>query len=379
MPAPKPTHEAQRLAALRSYDILDTPPEVDFDAVTRLAAHVCKAPIAVVNFIDGDRQWFKSEIGLGVRETPLDVSICAHAILQPGLFIVPDTLQDPRFAGNPLVTGEPGLRFYAGALLETPEGQPLGTVCVLDYQPRALTAEQGEVLQMLARQVMVQLELRRAVELRDAALAERRRAEERQRFLMAELDHRLKNALATAAALAQQTFGDREEKAVFSGRIDALVKAHALLSEGRWQGASLRRVAEAELAAYRSAAAGRILIEGPDVVLPPLPTQSLGLAIHELATNAAKYGALGAPSGRIELRWTLADGPPPLLRVEWLERDGPPVGRPTRRGFGSRMIEQSVAYELGGLVELDFDPAGVRCVIEIPLGAARPALLRPVS
>jgi GAF domain-containing protein len=110
--------------------------------------------------IEDHRQWFKAEIGLGVRETPLDSSICAHAILQPGLFVVPDTSKDPRFDRNPLVTGEPYLRFYAGALLQTPEGLPLGTVCVLDDKPRDLTDEQAFTLQALARQVMAHLELR---------------------------------------------------------------------------------------------------------------------------------------------------------------------------------------------------------------------------
>src|SRR5829696_2057035 len=153
--APQPTWtEAERLSALDSYQVLDTPPEPAFDDIARIAAHVCAAPIAVVNFIDEQRQWFKAEIGLGVRETPLDVSICAHAILQPGLFVVPDTTRDSRFNCNPLVTGEPHLRFYAGALLQTPEGLPLGTVCVLDYQPRTLTDEQAFTLQALARQVM---------------------------------------------------------------------------------------------------------------------------------------------------------------------------------------------------------------------------------
>src|SRR5690606_24729967 len=122
--APTPSGEDERLAALHAYGILDTPPEESFDALTRIAAYICKAPIAVINFVDRDRQWFKSEIGLGVRETPLDVSICAHAILQPGLFVVPDTTQDARFADNPLVTGSPHLRFYAGALLESDQGHP---------------------------------------------------------------------------------------------------------------------------------------------------------------------------------------------------------------------------------------------------------------
>ena len=134
-------HSAEefRLGSLRSYGILDTPREADFDEVVEVASAICGTPISVINLIDQGRQWFKAEVGLGVRETPLDSSICAHAILQPGLFIVPDTTQDRRFADNPLVTGDPHLRFYAGALLETPEGFPLGTVCVLDYKPRIWT------------------------------------------------------------------------------------------------------------------------------------------------------------------------------------------------------------------------------------------------
>jgi PAS domain S-box-containing protein len=165
--------EVQRLAALRQYEVLDTPREATFDEIVRIAALVCNTPIAVVNLIDEKRQFFKAEIGLGVRETPIDISICAHGLLQPGLFVVPDTTQDERFVCNPLVTGDPHLRFYAGALLQTPEGHPIGTVCVLDYQPRpdGVTPEQGETLKALARAAMAHLELRRAS--RD--LAERQR------------------------------------------------------------------------------------------------------------------------------------------------------------------------------------------------------------
>ena len=161
--------EPERLEALARYEILDTPREPQFDDVARLAADVFDAPIAVVNLVAQGRQWFKAEVGIGLDELPLDVSICAHAILQPGIFIVPDTTQDPRFACNPLVSGEPGLRFYAGALLETPEGLPLGTVCVLDIKPRpdGITDRQRLTLEVLARQVMTQLELRRALTQRD--------------------------------------------------------------------------------------------------------------------------------------------------------------------------------------------------------------------
>ena len=156
--------ETERLAALAQYDILDTPPEQPFDDLARLASLMCKAPIALVNFVTGKRQWFKAEHGLGLRETPLDVAICTHVILQQHLFIVPDTTKDPRFDCNPLVTGEPYLRFYAGAPLVTADGLPLGTLCVLDYVPRpGLTLEQGEVLLTLARQCSLLLEYRRAL------------------------------------------------------------------------------------------------------------------------------------------------------------------------------------------------------------------------
>ncbi len=161
--AATPSGQAARLQALRDYDILDTPVEAAFEDITRIASQVCGTPIAVVNLIDECRQWFKSEIGLGVRETPLDTSICAHAILQHDFFEVPDTTLDSRFSANPLVTGDPNLRFYAGALLKTPDGHPLGTICVLDTKPRKLDEAQRGVLRALARQTMAQLELRRAL------------------------------------------------------------------------------------------------------------------------------------------------------------------------------------------------------------------------
>jgi signal transduction histidine kinase len=162
-PAPKlpAASEARRLEALSSFEILDTEKEGPFEDIVRIAANVCGTPISVVNLIDGERQWFKAEIGLGERETPLDTSICAHAILEHDLLVVPDTTRDSRFAFNPLVTGAPGLRFYAGALLKTADGLPLGTVCVLDTQPRVLDDNQLDTLRRLARQVMTQLELRR--------------------------------------------------------------------------------------------------------------------------------------------------------------------------------------------------------------------------
>lgn len=161
MPAPKPKNDQQRLKVLWQYDVLDTVPEEVFDDLTDLAAHICEAPIALISLIDEDRQWFKSKVGMTIEETSRDISFCAHAIASDGLFIVSDATKDKRFQQNPLVTGEPKIRFYAGAPLVTPDGHALGTLCVLDKAPRTLTTDQQQALRVLAHHVMTQLELRR--------------------------------------------------------------------------------------------------------------------------------------------------------------------------------------------------------------------------
>jgi len=186
-----PPDEHARLAALKEYDILDSMPEQAFDDLTMLAVQICQAPIALISLIDKDRQWFKSKFGVDMAEISRDVSFCSHAILQHGLFVISDTLEDERFATNPFVIDDPAIRFYAGAPLITPDGHAIGTLCILDRVPRHLTPEQSGALMALARQVMTQIELRHNVSTLIEAIGSQehaemrlRESEERYRYLV---------------------------------------------------------------------------------------------------------------------------------------------------------------------------------------------------
>jgi two-component sensor histidine kinase len=214
----------------------------------------------------------------------------------------------------------------------------------------------------------------RVVGLAGAALdiTERKRAEARQRLLVAELSHRVKNMLATVQVIARRSLSsDRtldEAREALAKRLRALAKAHDLLTASRWRGAGLRAVLAGELRPYGE----RAVLDGPELELAPNAAQTFALVLHELATNAAKHGALAAADGWLEVSWSRVTLPSrgDELRLVWRERDGLPVRAPSRRGFGRTLLEEGLRHELGGEVRLDFRPDGLVCELSVPAKAA---------
>ncbi len=201
-------------------------------------------------------------------------------------------------------------------------------------------------------------------------VTERDEAEKARELLVAELNHRVKNTLAVVQGIALQTFrtdtAPREARRAFEGRLIALARAHNLLTQANWQDASLQELATLTLQAL-GADAARVAIKGPSISLPPKEAVSIGLALHELSTNAMKYGALSNGSGRVEVLWERIEGEQPRLRLIWRETGGPPVQPPTRAGFGSFLLQRTLGHDLNGEVTVRFDPGGVVCLLEAPL------------
>jgi PAS domain S-box-containing protein len=202
-------------------------------------------------------------------------------------------------------------------------------------------------------------------------ITERKLGEEQRELLVAELSHRVKNTLATVISIAHHSFArdlepDRARRS-FEGRIRALAQTHSRLAEANWSGVPLTAVLLDELAPYVDEDKRNIQTEGPAVMLTARAAVMIGMAIHELATNAAKYGGLSTKEGCVEAIWRIVDGPSPRLELSWTERNGPPVKEPEHNGFGRLMLERALAADLRGEVRLDFDPKGLRCVMVLPL------------
>jgi PAS domain S-box-containing protein len=487
-PGTRPWTEEERSFALHLYGMLDTPREADFDELATVASDVCGTPIAVVNLVDTTRQFFKAEVGLGVRSTPLETAFCAHALLVDDVLVIPDATKDSRLDCNPLVTEAPHLRAYAGALLKTAEGLPIGTICVLDYKVRAFTDEQIKMLRFLAKQTMTQLELRRTVSEQQHLLERTSRAEreianfervvrqasdfigmadktgrvvflndaarmmigidpsaaipsevddyiaESDRFMfrsevapmvkagesverelrlrniktgesfpalytmfplrgpgevivgygvvtkditaqkeqdarrgqvMAEAAHRMKNTLAVVQAIVSQTLRNatsiEEGRDAIAKRVQALARAQDILTAAEGSAADILGVIDNALMPH-DPGGGRIIFSGPSHPLTASQSLGLSLAIHELATNAAKYGALKGDTGNVEIGWAVADSGD--FTLEWRESGGAEVVPPTTSGFGSKLVQNLVGPYFGGKATHEFLPDGVRFTLQ---------------
>jgi PAS domain S-box-containing protein len=208
-----------------------------------------------------------------------------------------------------------------------------------------------------------------------ADITERKRAEERQILLAEEVDHRARNVVAVVQSIMRLTRADTIDDFIgaLDGRIGALSNAHRLLASSRWEGADLNRLVDEEFAPYRAGGKERVSVRGPVVVLPPATAQTIALALHELATNAAKYGALSREAGHVDLRWRVSDG---RLELSWKESNGPQIVPPSRRGYGSRAIVAGIERQLGGIVKFDWQTNGLRCTLSVPHDPSKESLKR---
>lgn len=201
-------------------------------------------------------------------------------------------------------------------------------------------------------------------------ITDRKQADEEQKLLIDELNHRVKNTLATVQSISLHTHRSTPEAFVerFEDRLLALSKAHDLLTRRRWTGVGLGELLEQELAPYSDADQSRIVLDGPELTLSARTGLALGMVLHELVTNAAKYGALSADGGRVQVAWSQEqDGSRKILNIRWIESGGPAVEAPTRRGFGRQLIERNVTRDLGGQADLQFLPRGLRCLVSVPV------------
>ncbi len=239
-------------------------------------------------------------------------------------------------------------------------------------QVGVFTAESEQSIVGLAAHAAIAIDNARLFKATQDEIAARKRIEEHQKLLLGELNHRVKNTLATVQSIASQTLrstpNPKAFKQAFEARLIALSEAHNLLSLSEWRGVSLQELIERELAPFGNEERTRIIVEGESVSLQPAFAVALGMAIHELATNAVKYGALSTEHGAIDVTWSV-DPEAGEFRLEWRESGGPRVAAPARQGFGTRLIRRSLGTDIGGQAAVEFEPAGVVCRVTAPLKA----------
>ena len=342
-----PENEAQRIAAVRRYDILDTPPDGAFDRITAIAARRFDVPISIISIVDHDRIWFKSHHGLEVQEIGRAPGLCASAILSEIPHILSDALTDPRSLANPLVAGDFGLRFYAGVPLRTHDGFNLGTLCVIDREPRPVDQKQIDDLRDLASVVMDQMELRLSA----------REALNQSQLLAKEIDHRVTNSLQfISGMLAMQGRSSNPETETHlkmaANRVAAVAQVHRNFYTNEAADVScitfLRRLCE-DLSGILGCP---IEVQGDEGKVPTTRIQPIGLMVNELVTNAAKHGA-----GRIHVHYGIRAGHHELTVCD--EGEGLPHGFDPDQAAGLGMkVLNTLVKQLGGEMTAQTNPAG---------------------
>ncbi len=345
-------NETRRLNALYATGLLDSGQDERFDRIARLAANMLEAKFAFVSLIDSDTQHFKARYGTDLTETSRDIAFCDHAIRDPReIMIVPDAREDERFADNPLVTGEIGIRFYAGQPLVTHDGHAIGTICVLDDKPRAgLGEREREILADLATSVMSGIEQVQQIE--DLSVVN------------AELKHRMGNMYAHIGALVSLIGRDAPDKDALIRRLQEKISnfgaMQQLLADQDWKSVDVTELVEQVLASYRAERPHhRITVQRDErIQLSARGAFILTLMVGELATNAVKHGALGADSGSIDFSWMTEDGMHVFEWRELFQRGNIPVVE--GKGFGTDILKRIVPMDMRGAAELNIDHTGMR-------------------
>lgn len=369
--APSELTERERRKALERTGLLDTPREEAFDRLTMLACALLGTPVALVSLVDSDRQFFKSQQGLpepwaSRRETPLSHSFCQHVVTSSEPLVIADSRKTPLVCEN-LAVRDLNVIAYLGVPLISPDGHVLGSLCAIDSKPREWTQEAIAQLMSLAECVLNEIALRQELSKRQEIEAALRQSEAHNRLLAQELNHRVKNAITTVQAVVRQTLHSanslEQAEHALGGRLSALSRAHDLLMKDDHQRIDLTKVVDSSLSPFKRAGVDNIRATGPTTLLPGNTGLIFAMALHELATNALKYGALLSERGSIDISWQAAGPQRRDLEFTWAERGGPPVSAPGHQGFGSVLIKSILAQALNGKATIVYSHDGLTCTV----------------
>ena len=332
--------------------------------VPKIAARMLDAPVSLLTLLDETCLRVVCRHGVDLAELPLEPGLCQSCIKEEANLVLEDASRNDRARNNSLVAGSLGVRCYVGAPIRV-EGCAVGALCVLDRAPRVVSPQDVAALERLAQLAAAQLELHTRVDTMQASLAaelvQHELREEHVLGLRRELAHRSKNILAVVQSIIRQTTkgSDDHELRALLQRIHGLGRTHDLIVKVDWQGIPFAELVEHHLRPF-IADPRQLAMSGPDIALTPSAAQHLGLALHELATNAIKYGALSVSGGRVELAWSVeASELDSTLHFIWLEKAGPQVGVPGQRGFGCLVLERVTPQSLDGEAQLNFDTLGL--------------------